>query len=180
MDKAQVTISMDRIQKKVILAYLVANMTCWTTHCTAFIWLLALKAALRLAVMQNWAAIIVAQVCAATGAKARELTTDVEYWCDVVDDSMFWESLEHVVGDLQLICFATNIGQKDSTRPNTVLLSLTGIFLHFWEHPIKDVAMAMSKHTEKQWKDCDQPVRIPATSYLVALFTLIRSEEHTS
>jgi hypothetical protein len=158
MDKAQATISMDRIQKEVILAYLIANMTRWTTHCTAFIRLLALKAALRLAVMQNRAAIVAAQVCAATGAKARELTADAEYWCDVVDDSMFWESLEHVVGDLEPICFATNINQKDSTRPDTVLLSLTGIFLHFREHPIKDVATAMSKRTEKRWKDCDQPL----------------------
>jgi hypothetical protein len=148
MDKAQATISMDRIQKEVILAYLVANMTRWTTHCTAFIWLLALKAALRLTVMQNRAAIIAAQVCAATGAKARQLTTDAEYWCDVIDDSMFWESLKHV-GDLEPICFATNIGQMDSTRPDTVLLSLMGIFLHFWEHPIKDVATAMSRRTER-------------------------------
>ena len=158
MDQAQATISMDHIQKEVILAYLVANMTRWTTHCTAFIRLLALNTTLRLAVMQNRAAIIATQVCTATSAKAREPTTDTECWCDVVDDSMFWESLEHVVGDLKPICFATNIGQKDSTRPDTVLLSLTGIFLHFREHPIKDVAMAMSKRTEKRWKDCDQPL----------------------
>lgn len=158
MDKSQETISMDRLQRVVVLAYLVANMTRWTTHCTAFIRLLALKAALRLAVMQNRAAIIAAQVCAATGAKARELTADAEHWCDVVDDPMFWESLEHVVGDLEPICFATNIGQKDSTRPDTVLLSLVGIFLHFWEHPINNVATAMNKRTKKRWKDCDQPL----------------------
>ena len=71
---------------------------------------------------------------------------------------MFWEGLEHVVGDLELICYATNIGQRDSTCADTILLGLVGIFLHFSEHPIKTVATVMSKCIEKQWKDCDQPL----------------------
>lgn len=158
MDKSQATISRDRLNRVLILAYLVANLTRWTTHCTSFICLLAVKSALRLAVMQSRAAIIAAEVCAATGAKERELVADAEHWCEVIDNSMFWEGLDHVVGDLKPICYATNIGQKDSTRANTILLSLVGVFLHFAEHPIKAVAMAMSKDIEKRWKDCDQPL----------------------
>jgi hypothetical protein len=82
----------------------------------------------------------------------------VEYWCEVIDDSMFREGLEHVVGDLEPICYATNIGQRDSTHADAMLLSLVEIFLHFSKHPIKAVVMVMSKHIEKQWKDCDQPL----------------------
>src|SRR5882762_6356381 len=131
---------------------------CWTTHCTTFIWLLAMKTAHCLAVMQSQAAIIAAEVATATGAKERELAADVEYWCEVIDDSMFWEGVEHVVGDLKPICYATNIGQRDLTCADAMLLSLVGIFLHFSKHPIKAVAMAMSKCIEKRWKDCDQPL----------------------
>jgi len=83
-----------------------------------------MKTAHCLAVMQSQAAIIAAEVGAATGAKERELSADVEYWCEVIDDSMFWEGLKHVVGNLEPICYATNIGQRDSTRADTVLLSL--------------------------------------------------------
>ena len=98
------------------------------------------------------------QVGTATSAKERELAADAEYWCEVIDDSMFWEGLEHVVGDLEPICYATNIGQRDSTHANAMLLSLVGIFLHFSKHPIKAVVMVMSKCIEKWWKDCDQPL----------------------
>jgi hypothetical protein len=68
------------------------------------------KAALHLAVMQSWAIIIATKVGTGAGANGRELATDAEYWCEVIDDSMFWEGLEHVVGNLKLICYATNIG----------------------------------------------------------------------
>ena len=81
----------------------------------AFIHLLAVKSALHLAVMQSWAAIIAAEVGTATGAKERELAVNVEHWCEVINDSMFWDCLKHVVGNLKLICYATNFGQKDST-----------------------------------------------------------------
>ena len=82
--------------------------------------------------------------------------TCCESWCEVIDDSMFWEGLEHVVGDLKPICYATNIGQRDSTCADTILLGLVGISLHFSKHPIKTVATVMSKCIVRQWKDCDQ------------------------
>ena len=36
-DDAQKQVSKDRINRELVLAYLVANLTRWTTHCTAFI-----------------------------------------------------------------------------------------------------------------------------------------------
>ena len=140
----------DCLNKVLILAYLMANLTCWTTHCTAFIHLLAMKPALHLAVIQSWAAIVFAEVGAATGTKERELAADTDYWCEIIDNGMFWEGLEHVVSDLELICYTTNIDQKDSTHADTILLSLVGKFLHFAKHPIKEVAMGISKHIKKR------------------------------
>ena len=116
------TISQDCLHRVQILTYLVANLTCWTTHCMAFIQLLGVKTDLGLVVMQSRATIIAAEVCTATGVKERELAEDVEYWCEVIDDSMFWEGLEHVVSDLEPICYATNIGQRDSTCANLNLV----------------------------------------------------------
>ena len=37
MDNSQATISRDRLHRVLILVYLIANLTHWTTHCTAFI-----------------------------------------------------------------------------------------------------------------------------------------------
>lgn len=158
MDEYQAIVSLDRLQRVVVLAYLLANLTRWTTHFTAFVRLLMVQDAITLAVMSKKTAIIAAEVGVATGAKGRELMADAEYWISVVKDGMFWETLEHVVGDLEPICYATNIGQKDSTRVDTILLSLVGIFLHFAAHPVKEVATSLSKRVEKRWKDCDQPL----------------------
>ena len=97
---------------------------------------------ITLAVMQKQNAIIAAEVGAATGTKARELTANTEHWCSVAKDRVFWEGLELIVGDLELICYAINIGQKDSPWADTILLSLVEIFLHFDEHPIKEVVKA--------------------------------------
>lgn len=90
-----------------------------------------------------------AEVRAATSTRARELEDDAKSWCEVIKDTMFWEILEQIVGDLEPICYATNISQKDGTHPDTVFLSLIGIFLHFTNHPLPDVAKAMTKCIEK-------------------------------
>ena len=52
-DSAQAQISLDCISKSITLAYLVANITRWTTHCVAFIRLLHVQDALKLEVMQH-------------------------------------------------------------------------------------------------------------------------------
>jgi hypothetical protein len=70
-DKAQAQISLDRTGHSVVLAYLVANLTRWTTHCVAFIRLLRVSDALKLEVMQHRSGLIKAQVGAATERACR-------------------------------------------------------------------------------------------------------------
>jgi hypothetical protein len=77
------------------------------------------------------------------------LTEDAEKHCDLIADSTFWNGLEHIVGDIEPICYGTNINQKDSTRADQVLLTLVGTYLHFAEHPILEVADGIMKHLEK-------------------------------
>lgn len=81
----------------------------------------------------------------------------------MISNSLFWHGLETVIGDLEPICYATNINQKDSTRADQVLLTIIGMFLHFADHPEPEVSKGMAKKLEERWKDCDQPV------YLLAL-----------
>lgn len=100
---------------------------------------------------------IKAQVGVAVDANKERLTKDAEAHCDLISDPQFWNGLEHVVSDIEPICFATNIDQKDSTRADQVILSLVGMYLHFCEHPIDHVRLGMMKCIGKWWKDCDQP-----------------------
>ncbi|KAJ6603705.1 hypothetical protein B0H10DRAFT_1957768 [Mycena sp. CBHHK59/15] len=144
--------------KIIILAYLVANLTHWTTHFVAFMRLFLLQEALEFAVLQNRPAIIAAQVGAATSTEAARLKEDAERFCALIRDQAFWEGLETVLGDLEPICLGTNINQKDSTRLDQVLLTIAGIYLRFAEHPEEEVRVSMLKHLEKRWKDCDQSV----------------------
>ncbi|KAJ7257399.1 ribonuclease H-like domain-containing protein [Mycena rebaudengoi] len=126
-----------------ILAYLMANMTRWTTHCIAFMRLFRLEESL---------------VGRATGAEKDAFVTEANTFCDLIMDRTFWSSLESLIEDLEPICYGTNINQKDSTRADQVLLSLAGMFLRMLDHPEPDVAAGMMKRLEKRWKDCDQPL----------------------
>jgi hypothetical protein len=103
-------------------------------------------------------AIISAQVGAAKSTEKQRLETEAMQWCQVIADQGFWHGLETVIGDLEPICFGTNINQKDSTRPDQVLLPLAGLYLHFLDHPEHEVAEHMVKRLEKHWKDCNQQV----------------------
>ncbi|KAJ7154126.1 ribonuclease H-like domain-containing protein [Mycena filopes] len=142
----------------IVLAYLVANLTRWTTHFVAFMRLFILRDALESAVLQNRLAIIAAQVGAATSTEGARLKEEAEKYCALIRDPNFWGGLETILGDLEPICLGTNINQKDSTRPDQVLLTIAGIFLRFEEHPEPEVKAAMLKRLEKRWLDCDQPV----------------------
>ena len=157
-DKVQGQISLDRTGHSVVLAYLVANMTHWTTHCIAFMQLLRVQDALKLEVMCHRSGLIKAQVGAATSSKKQCLTDDMEKHCNMIEDAVFWQGLEHDIGYIEPICYGTNINQKDSTRANQVLLTMVGMYLHFCMHPIDDVAAGMTKCLKKRWKDCDQPL----------------------
>ncbi|KAJ3734617.1 ribonuclease H-like domain-containing protein [Lentinula guzmanii] len=166
-DKAQEDISWDRYNGRVvILAYVSANLTRWTTHYIAFMRLLRVKDALQLAVLQHRGTILNAQVGAAKYSEKIRLEAEANRACDLIADQdrsySFWSGLESVVGDIEPICYGTNINQKDSTRADQVLLSIAGIYLHFADHPERELSSNMVKRIEKRWKDCDQPLFITA------------------
>jgi hypothetical protein len=119
---------------------------------------LRVKDALQLAVIQHHGAIISAQVGAAKSTEKEWLMAEAISSCDLISDHMFWNGLESVVGNIEPICYGTNINQKDLMCANQVLLTIVGIYLHFLDHPEVDVAKKMEKHLEKWWKDCDQPL----------------------
>ena len=158
-DKSQAAVSPDiNNGLVVILSYLMAVITRWTTHATAFLRLLRLERAIMHAVQIGRNAIIAAQVGAATSTKKRRLEEDATKMCDLIEDrsGRFWNGLKTIVGDLEPICLATNINQKDTVRPDQVLLAFIGMYLHFVDHPEDCVRDGMVKHLEKRWKDCDQ------------------------
>ncbi|KAJ7482889.1 hypothetical protein B0H11DRAFT_1723504, partial [Mycena galericulata] len=119
----------------IILAYLVANLTHWTTHFVMFLHLFKVRKALQLAVLTKRTAIIDAEVGATTLTEVARLTDDATKFCALIEDASFWNGLETVLGNLEPICLRTNINQKDSTHLDQVLLTIAGIFLHFADHP---------------------------------------------
>ena len=149
-DEAQAEISKNSTEKLKVLAYLVVNLTRWTTHHIAFIQLLHVQNALKLKVIQNCEGIIHVQVRAATYAKKDHLTQDAIKHCNLINDASFWSALEDIMGDIEPICYCTNINQKDSTCADEVLLTLAGIFLHFDAHPVPEVANGMKKKKDQE------------------------------
>ncbi|KAJ6610956.1 ribonuclease H-like domain-containing protein [Mycena sp. CBHHK59/15] len=116
-DESQATISKDRNAGKIIiLVYLVANITRWTTHFVAFFRLFLLRQALQVAALTRRSAIVDAEVGAAVSTEAARLRAEANSFCDKIEDQSFWNGLETVLGDLEPICLGTNINQKDSTR----------------------------------------------------------------
>ena len=72
-DASQAKISWDHIGQIAILAYLVTNLTQWTTHCLSFMWLNHVEEAIASVAIQHHAAIIHAQVGAAKSTQAAQL-----------------------------------------------------------------------------------------------------------
>lgn len=127
--------------------------------------LIEVKDALQLAVLQSRGAIIAAQVGAAKYNEKEKLEVEATRACNLIADrgrQHFWSGLETVVGDIEPICFGTNINQKDSARADQVLLTIAGIYLHFVVHPEPELSGEMVKRIEKRWKDCDQSLFITA------------------
>ncbi|KAJ6604892.1 hypothetical protein B0H10DRAFT_1957451 [Mycena sp. CBHHK59/15] len=89
---------------------------------------------LMLAVLQSRTAIIAAEVSAAESTEAKWLRDNAKRMCELIKDVTFWSGLETLLGDLKPICLGTNINQKDSTHVDQVVLTITGIFLHFADH----------------------------------------------
>jgi hypothetical protein len=146
-------------EREIVLAFIVANLTRWTTHYVAFVRLINLKDALEFAVLSDRKCIISAQVGAAKSTEAERLKAEAEEFCDLIKDELrFWNPLNQVVQDLEPVCYSTNINQKDSTRADTVLLTIVGIYFHFASHPDDEVRVEMLRRIEKQWDNCDQPL----------------------
>jgi len=106
--------------------------------------------------MQYCSSLIKVQFGAATLTKKLCLMEDAKTNCALITDHSFLDGLEHVVGNIEPICYGTNINQKDSTHADQVLLTLVGMYLHFHNHPIPEVVTRMIRRLEKRWKDCDQ------------------------
>ena len=144
-----------------VLAFLVANMTRWTTHFVAFDRLCDLKDPLRRAVISRREDIISGQVGAEKNRqKKQKLENDAIVHCELIDDGGFWRRLKVVVDDLEPICLGINLNQTDALRPDQALLTFAGIFLYFQKHSKPVVASGMMKRIEKRWKALDQPMFI--------------------
>ncbi|KAJ6494246.1 hypothetical protein C8R45DRAFT_866803, partial [Mycena sanguinolenta] len=146
-----------------VLAYLVANLTRWTTHSIAFNRLIQLKNPTRQAVILHRDAIIAAQVGAEKNKKKRKKMEDeANKFCDLFDSASFWKDLQTIADDIEPICYITNINQGEKTRADQVLLGFAGVYLHFKKHPDRAVATGMMKRIEKRWAAMDQAVFIMA------------------
>src|SRR6266545_952824 len=146
-----------------VLAFLMANMTHWTTHLIAFNRLCDLKNAMRQSVISQRQDIISAQVGAEKNhQKKQKLENDARTHCNLIDEGGFWHRLRSVVDDLEPICFGLNLNQTDAMRPDQVLLTFTGIFLYFQKHSKPSVAAGIITRIEKWWKALDQPMFVLA------------------
>jgi hypothetical protein len=107
--------------------------------------LLQVQDALKLAVMQNHTRLIQAQVGAAKSSDARHLTEDTNSHIKIIQDHTFWAGLQQVIGDIELISYATNVNQMDACCPDSVLRTLAGIYLHFLDHSEVEASVKMTQ-----------------------------------
>ncbi|KAJ7048379.1 ribonuclease H-like domain-containing protein [Mycena amicta] len=144
-------------------AYILANLTRWTTHLVAFLRFRSLKTPIRTAILNDRDKIIAAQVgVEANRRKAEALRADAISHCESVESNTWWDRLDVAIADIEHICYLTNIAQSDHVRPDQFLLALGGLFLHFRNHKNKDLGKRMCKRIEKRWKELDQVVFILA------------------
>ncbi|KAK6977096.1 DUF659 domain-containing protein [Favolaschia claudopus] len=164
--------SHDKQQEKLgkILAYLLPNLTRWTTHLVAALRFASLKTLIRAAILNHRDAIVQAQVGAETNARKRQaLEDDAIYHCNLVESNAWWDKLQKIIiPDLEHICFLTNIAQSDHVRPDQFFLALAGLFLHFHGFSTRPTATErklgqnMCKRIEKRFKELDQVVFVLA------------------
>jgi hypothetical protein len=150
-----------KAQNNKVLAYIVANLTRWTTHVISFHRLEEVKQPLRVAALSRRDDIIAAQVGAERRSReAKALQSAAEKQLDVIDNNQFWQRLSMLVEDLEPICYATNICQSNHARPDVVLLAFVGMYLHFADHTNRQLSSEMSKRLERRWKSFDQNLLI--------------------
>ncbi|KAF8209248.1 ribonuclease H-like domain-containing protein [Mycena galopus ATCC 62051] len=150
----------DEVQEQVngtAVAYIMANLTRWTTHSLSFHRLLRLKTPLRQAAILRREDIVAGQVGAEKNKKAKaKMEKEANKYCDLLDNPRFWKNLQTVADDIEPICYITNINQGEKTRADQVLLGFAGVYLHFKRHPDPRVAAGMKRRIEKRWAAMDQ------------------------
>ncbi|KAF8163867.1 ribonuclease H-like domain-containing protein, partial [Mycena galopus ATCC 62051] len=147
-----------------VLAYLLPNLTRWTTHLVAAIRFAFLKGPIRTAVLNQRDDIVKAQIGAETNARKRlALEEAAIHHCNIVESNAWWDRLQKtVIPDLEHICYLTNIAQSDHVRPDQFLLALGGLFLHFHGFSTRSkpaersLGKRMCKRIEKRFKELDQ------------------------
>ncbi|KAJ7504639.1 ribonuclease H-like domain-containing protein [Mycena galericulata] len=153
-----------------VLAYLLPNLTRWTTHLVAAIRFEFLKAPIRDTILNRRDDIVKAQVGAESNARKRlALEEDAIRHCNMVESNAWWDKLQKmVIPDLEHICYLTNIAQSDHVRPDQFLLALGGLFLHFHGFSARSnssersLGQRMCKRIEKRFKELDQVVFVLA------------------
>ncbi|KAF7342787.1 DUF659 domain-containing protein [Mycena sanguinolenta] len=153
-----------------ILAYLLPNLTRWTTHLIAAIRFEFLKGPIRAAILNHRDEIVKAQVGAETNPRKKQaLEDDAIYHCELVESNAWWDKLQkNIIPDLEHICYLTNIAQSDHVRPDQFLLALAGLFLHFDGFSARSklsdrrLGQHMCKRIEKRFKELDQVVFVLA------------------
>ena len=115
-----------------MLAYILPNLTRWTTHLVAALRFVSVKGAIRGAILNKRDAIVAAHVGAESNLRKRTEMREVALaHCATLEPNAWWDELEKIIPDLEHICYLTNIAQSDHVRPDQFLLALAGLFLHF-------------------------------------------------
>ncbi|KAJ7664843.1 ribonuclease H-like domain-containing protein [Mycena rosella] len=115
-----------------ILAYILPNLTRWTTHLIAALRFSSLKNPIRDAVLNKRDEIIAAHIGTESNRRKHEEMRDVALaHCATLEGHAWWDELDKIILNLEHICYLTNIAQSDHVRPDQFLLALAGLFLHF-------------------------------------------------
>ncbi|CAK5276915.1 unnamed protein product [Mycena citricolor] len=145
----------DKEQEKAngkVLAYILPNLTRWTTHLIAAVQFEFLKAPIRAAILSRRDDIVAAQVGAETNTRKRlALEEDAISHCEMIESNGWWDRLKRsVIPDMEHICYLTNISQSDHVRPDQFLLALAATN--------RTLGKNMCARIEKRFKELDQPV----------------------
>lgn len=152
-----------------ILAYILPNLTRWTTHLVAALRFSSLKTPLRDAILNKRDDIVAAHIGAESNRRKGDKMREVALaHCATLEANSWWDELEKIIPDLEHISYLTNIAQSDHVRPDQFLLALAGLFFHFDGFSARvhaedrGLGKRMCARIEKRFKELDQAVFILA------------------
>ncbi|KAJ7227341.1 ribonuclease H-like domain-containing protein [Mycena pura] len=152
-----------------ILAYLLPNLTRWTTHLVAALRFNGLKGPIRHTILNKRDDIIKAHIGAESNRRKREEMRLVALdHCTTLEGNGWWDELEKIINDLEHICYLTNIAQSDHVRPDQFFLALAGLYLHFGRFSARvnaeerAIGKKMCARIDKRFKELDQAVFVLA------------------